>query len=126
LNQSTQGIPKVHGALESTDPESPFDGVRRVTSQTERSTVTAYCFEGGARFPIHAHAEEQITVVLEGSVEFDVEGERHRLGPGETYVVRSELVHGLQAGPDGARFLAVIVPKRTSANAYRVLDDSDA
>lgn len=111
--------PAVHGAGAGL-AEDPFDGVHRETHQTERATVTAYAFAPGAAFPSHVHAEEQITVVLDGAVEFTVDGEVHVLGPGETYAVAASLPHSLRAGPDGARFLAVIVPRRDRPDAYEL------
>jgi quercetin dioxygenase-like cupin family protein len=112
--------PPVRGAGAEPALEHPFPGVSRRTNQTERATVSAYAFEPGAEFPIHTHPEEQITVVLAGRVEFEVAGERHALGPGETYVVAGNLEHGLRAGPEGARFLAVVVPRRESSDAYQI------
>jgi quercetin dioxygenase-like cupin family protein len=94
--------------------------VRRETHQGAEATVTAYAFEPGAVFPIHAHPEEQITVVLAGVVEFSVDGASHSLHPGETFVVAPGVEHGLTAGPAGARFLAVIVPKRERPDAYEI------
>jgi quercetin dioxygenase-like cupin family protein len=124
VSGAAERVPKVHGAVANGEAEAPFDGVTRIAGQAERSTITAYAFEPGGEFPIHAHPEEQITVVLEGTVVFTVEGERHELGAGETFVVGSELEHGLRAGPDGARFLAVIVPRRERPDAYRILGGS--
>jgi quercetin dioxygenase-like cupin family protein len=112
--------PAVRGAGPEPALEHPFPGVTRRTNQSERATVSAYAFEPGAEFPIHTHPEEQITVVLAGTVEFEVEGERHALGPGETYVVAGNLEHGLRAGPEGARFLAVVVPRRSGSDAYEI------
>jgi quercetin dioxygenase-like cupin family protein len=112
--------PPVRGAGAEPAIEHPFPGVTRRTNQTAKATVSAYAFEPGAEFPIHIHPEEQITVVLEGSVVFSVEGEAHELGPGETYVVAPEVEHGLRAGPEGARFLAVIVPRRVGSDAYEI------
>lgn len=112
--------PPVHGAGPEPALEHPFPGVSRRTNHTEQATVSAYAFEPGARFPVHTHPEEQITVVLAGTVVFEVEGERHALGPGETYAVAAQLEHGLQAGPDGARFLAVVVPRRRGSDAYEI------
>jgi quercetin dioxygenase-like cupin family protein len=112
--------PPVRGAGAEPALEHPFPGVSRRTNHTEQATVSAYAFEPEARFPIHTHPEEQITVVLEGTVVFEVEGERHALGPGETYAVAAHLEHGLQAGPDGARFLAVVVPRRSGSDAYEI------
>lgn len=112
--------PPVRGAGAEPALEHPFPGVSRRTNHTEQATVSAYAFEPEARFPIHTHPEEQITVVLEGTVVFEVEGEHHELGPGETYAVAAHLEHGLQAGPDGARFLAVVVPRRSGSDAYEI------
>lgn len=112
--------PPVRGAGPEPEIEHPFPGVTRRTNQTAKATVSAYAFEPGAQFPIHTHPEEQITVVLEGTVVFEVEGEAHELGPGETYVVAPELEHGLRAGSAGARFLAVVVPRRVAPDAYEI------
>ena len=112
--------PPVRGAGAEPALEHPFPGVSRRTNHTEQATVSAYAFEPEASFPIHTHPEEQITVVLEGTVVFEVEGERHALGPGETYALAAHLEHGLQAGPDGARFLAVVVPRRSGSDAYEI------
>jgi quercetin dioxygenase-like cupin family protein len=112
--------PTVRGAGAEPPLEHPFPGVARRTNHTEQATVSAYAFEPQASFPIHTHPEEQITVVLEGTVVFEVEGEHHELGSGETYAVAAHLEHGLQAGPDGARFLAVVVPRRSGSDAYEI------
>ena len=115
--------PPVAGAGPEGELEHPFPGVTRRTNHTAKATVSAYAFEPGAEFPIHTHPEEQITVVLTGTVVFTVEGERHALGPGETYVVLADLEHGLRAGPEGARFLAVVVPRRAGSDAYEIKGD---
>jgi quercetin dioxygenase-like cupin family protein len=112
--------PPVAGLGAEPAVEHPFPGVTRRTNHTEKATVSAYAFEPGAEFPIHTHPEEQITVVLTGTVVFTVEGAEHALGPGETYVVLPDLEHGLRAGPEGARFLAVVVPRRAGSDAYAI------
>jgi quercetin dioxygenase-like cupin family protein len=111
----------VHGDVETVAAEAPFPGVRRQSFHSVQSTVAAYAFEPGAAFPLHRHDEEQITVIHEGEVEFVVAGERHVLGAGHTYVVAAGVEHGLRAGPSGARFLAVVVPRRAHAGAYTVV-----
>jgi quercetin dioxygenase-like cupin family protein len=103
--------------------EQPFPGVQRETRHTEQATLARYEFEPGAEFPLHTHAEEQITVILTGSVEFEVGGELQRLGPGETSVVAARVEHGLRAGPEGASFVAVLVPRRATPDAYQIKGD---
>lgn len=104
--------------------ENPFPGVTRTTRQAEQATLASYEFEPGAEFPIHSHPEEQIIVILTGSVEFEVGGELQPLGPGETSVVAGGVEHGLRAGPEGAKFLAVLVPRREQPNAYEIKGDA--
>jgi quercetin dioxygenase-like cupin family protein len=115
--------PSVLGASEI-GADEPFAGVRRRTLETERTTVAAYTFEPGATFPIHTHAEEQITVILEGEVEFTVAGIPRNLGPTETFAVAAGVEHGLRAGPAGARFVAVVVPRRERTDAYEIKGDA--
>jgi unsaturated pyranuronate lyase len=123
VDVSAGGPPRVLGTG-ALGAEAPFPGVSRTTYQSGQATVTAYAFEPGARFPAHAHPEEQITVVLDGDVVFTVEGTSHGLGRGETFVVGAGLEHGLRAGPAGARFLAVIVPRRERPDAYEIKGDA--
>lgn len=110
----------VLGGVSAAPADTPFPGVTRSSHQSAQATIAAYTFVPGAEFPLHRHSEEQITVVLEGDVEFLVAGERHRLGAGETFVVAPDVEHGLRAGPAGARFLAVVVPRRARTDAYTI------
>jgi unsaturated pyranuronate lyase len=110
----------VSGGAAAGPPDEPFPGVRRTSYQTAEATVASYAFAPGAEFPLHHHREEQITVICDGEVEFLVDGETHRLGAGETFVVAPHVEHGLRAGAAGARFLAVVVPRRERADAYTI------
>jgi mannose-6-phosphate isomerase-like protein (cupin superfamily) len=47
--------------------------------------------------PLHAHAAEQTTYILEGELSVFIEGEKPvRLGPGDMYFVPSNLPHAIQ------------------------------
>jgi quercetin dioxygenase-like cupin family protein len=101
------------GSFEETSADSPYPGILRRVVTTAKATVTEYRFEPGATFPIHAHPEEQITLVLEGDIAFTAGAERRELGAGAWSVVPGEIGHGVTAGPTGARFLAIVVPPRS-------------
>jgi quercetin dioxygenase-like cupin family protein len=61
--------------------------------------------------PAHVHAnEDEIFIVLEGQVEFEVDGERFVRGPLGTAFVRRGQVHSFRTGPGGARCLTVLTP----------------
>jgi quercetin dioxygenase-like cupin family protein len=44
--------------------------------------------------PVHTHVEEQIAVVLEGELEFDLAGERRIMRPGMAVVIPPGVPHG--------------------------------
>jgi quercetin dioxygenase-like cupin family protein len=110
-----------HGAFADLPVAEPYEGLRRRTFDSAGSTVNEYSFEPGASFPIHRHPEEQVTLILEGSVELAVEGDRSILEAGGWSVVGGDVEHGITAGPDGARILAIITPRRTRTDAYTVV-----
>jgi quercetin dioxygenase-like cupin family protein len=109
------------GTIADLPATEPFAGLTRRTIDATKATVNEYAFQPGASFPIHRHPEEQVTLVLEGTVSLTVEGETTQLEPGGWSVVGGDVEHGITAGPDGARIVAIIAPRRTSADAYTIV-----
>jgi unsaturated pyranuronate lyase len=62
--------------------------------------------------PEHAHHNEQLGLVLKGSMLFTVGGERRELVAGDTYNIPSNVPHGVVAGPEGAVAIDVFSPVR--------------
>jgi uncharacterized cupin superfamily protein len=63
-----------------------------------------------AHYPAHDHADdgqEEVYVVLAGSAELEVDGERVPLGPGTMARVEAASRRNLLPGADGVRILAV-------------------
>lgn len=104
--------------------ERPFAGVSKRSFDAAGATVTEYRFDPGAAFPLHRHAQEQVTIVEQGVLTMEIDGERHRLGPGDWSVVEGGVEHGIVAGADGARLLAIVVPRRGAADEYEVSGDA--
>ena len=102
----------------------PYPGVRRQSVSTVGATITRYSFEPGASFPLHSHDQEQITVVEEGRVEMSIDAETLSIGPGEWSVVAGKVPHGIVAGDEGARIVAIIVPRRDSTDEISIEDES--
>lgn len=100
------------GSFDEIAAEIPYDGIDRRVLTTSKATVQEYRFEPGASFPIHNHPQEQITVVIEGDVSFNADGDSRTLSAGEWSVVPGDVAHGVTAGPAGARFIAILVPPR--------------
>jgi quercetin dioxygenase-like cupin family protein len=110
------------GTFAALPVEEPFPGLRRRTFDGSGATVNEYSFEPGARFPLHRHAQEQITLVLDGTVELVVAGEAFPLEAGAWSVVDGDIEHGITAGPEGARILAIVVPRREATDAYTLAE----
>ena len=112
------------GRFDELEAETPFPGVVRHALSTDEATITEYRFEPGATFPQHHHPQEQITLILEGAVELTAAGETSTLTPGGWSVVAGGVPHGITAGAEGTRFLAILVPRR-APGAYTLSDVPD-
>jgi quercetin dioxygenase-like cupin family protein len=110
------------GRFEQLVPDEPYPGLERRTFDAAGATVNEYRFRPGARFPVHSHPQEQITLVEEGEIELTVREEVTRLEAGAWSVVGGDVPHGIRAGEHGARIVAIVVPRRSSADAYTVLE----
>jgi quercetin dioxygenase-like cupin family protein len=111
------------GSFRTLPADEPYPGVHRRSFSSDRATVTSYEFDPGAHFPVHRHAQEQITIVARGQVEFTVADDRQALSEGAWAVVPGEVEHGLVAGPGGARILAILVPARTSPDELAIVEE---
>jgi quercetin dioxygenase-like cupin family protein len=111
-----------HGSFAELHAAEPFPGVERRVVEADGATVSRYVFAPGGVFPRHVHSQEQITIVETGEVELDVEGERTTLRAGDWSVVPGGIAHGISAGASGAAILAIVVPRRVSAEEYTVVE----
>jgi quercetin dioxygenase-like cupin family protein len=68
--------------------------------------------EPGAIVAKHSHQNEQLGVVVEGSVTLTISDETRATEAGDTYVVPSNAVHRAVAGPNGATLVETFVPVR--------------
>ncbi len=62
--------------------------------------------------PVHAHSEEQVTYVLEGEFEFEINGEKRRLTPGMAAVIPPNTPHGARTGDKQCIELDIFYPPR--------------
>jgi quercetin dioxygenase-like cupin family protein len=111
----------VRGNFDELPADAVYDGVTRRAFSSDNATVTSYTFAPGAKFPRHRHAQEQITLIQSGEVEMAVGDRVEHLSAGDWSVVQPDVEHGITAGASGATVLAVIVPRRESADGYTVV-----
>jgi quercetin dioxygenase-like cupin family protein len=112
--------PPIEGSFNELLADEPWPGVRRRAFDSQAATVTQYDFDPRAQFPLHSHPQEQVTLINEGEVVLTVAGEVSLLGPGDWSVIPPGIEHGITAGEAGAKFVAIIVPRRDGPNAYTV------
>ena len=53
--------------------------------------------EAGTVMPIHQHVHEQITYLLEGQLDMEIDGVAYSLTPGSYHVIPSSVLHGAHA-----------------------------
>jgi unsaturated pyranuronate lyase len=62
--------------------------------------------------PLHSHEEEQITVVIEGELEFDLAGDRRTMRPGMAVVVPPGVPHGARTHATSCFEIDIFHPPR--------------
>ena len=103
-------------------PFSPAPGIQ-IQPVIGESLMTCWItMEPGAIVAEHSHANEQLGVVVEGSVSLTVAGETRQLEVGDAYLVPSDLPHNGVAGEDGVLLVETFVPIREEyAKAWRAI-----
>ena len=71
-----------------------------------------YSIDAEGVIPMHSHPHEQMGMVIEGSIELEIDGERRSVSPGDAYHVRSNVLHGGKAGDGPVRVVEVFSPPR--------------
>jgi unsaturated pyranuronate lyase len=74
--------------------------------------------DAGAVAARHQHTNEQLGIVLRGTMRFDIGGEVRDLRPGDTYEIPSNVWHEATAGPDGAVVIDVFAPIRADWHRF--------
>jgi quercetin dioxygenase-like cupin family protein len=96
--------------------------VRARSVNGERVTLALVELAPDSVVPEHRHENEQMGMVVRGSMTFTVDGETRTLGPGGTWRIPSNHPHDAVAGPDGALVIDVFAPTRTDWDALPHLE----
>jgi quercetin dioxygenase-like cupin family protein len=68
--------------------------------------VTEWRDEPHTRYGSHTHADDEVRVVLDGSMTIVVDGVSHEVRAGERFDVVGGVEHHAVVGPDGCTYLA--------------------
>jgi quercetin dioxygenase-like cupin family protein len=96
----------------SISPQQIWDGIAGRVVHGEQLSMAVVELDPGAVAPEHRHANEQLGIVLRGSLTFRVGDETRDLGPGGTWRILSNQAHEVHAGPEGAVVIDVFAPVR--------------
>jgi quercetin dioxygenase-like cupin family protein len=99
-------------SVETLTPQDIWTGVSVRAVHGERITLGVVELDANAVVPEHSHENEQLGIVLQGSMTFRVGDESRELSPGGTWNIPANVPHEVTAGPDGAVVLDVFAPRR--------------
>jgi quercetin dioxygenase-like cupin family protein len=82
-------------------------------AESRRACMKHWRVEPGATLPTHRHENDQIGYVLSGELVAVVDGEEHRLEPGDSYAFPGQELHGAEnRGDEPAVGIGVLSPPR--------------
>jgi len=99
-------------------PQAIWSGVVVRAVHGERITLGVVELEPDSVVPEHSHENEQLGIVLSGSLSFRVGSETRELGPGGTWCIPADTPHEVVTGPDGAVVLDVFAPTRADWDQF--------
>ena len=73
--------------------DHPMERIARRRVIGEQAMISEVRLDAGCHVPTHAHDNEQIVNVLEGELEFSIDGVTRVLGPGTVTIVPPNAVH---------------------------------
>lgn len=109
-------VPGARGRFLSVAEDCPLvevvAGLRFRPTVGERAMVSFVEFDPHVEAPVHSHEEEQIVVVLDGEVEFDVGGEVRLMRAGDVVLIPPFVPHRARTRDTPCRELDIFAPPR--------------
>lgn len=98
--------------IASVDPVRIWDGILARTVDGGRLSLAVVELEPGSVVREHSHENEQLGLVVSGSVTFRIDNETRELGPGGTWQIPPNAPHEVRAGHEGAVVIDAFAPAR--------------
>lgn len=99
-------------------PQHIWNGVVARTVEGNLMSFAVVELAPGSVVEEHDHPNEQVGIVLRGSLTFTVGGDTRVLGAGDTYTIPSGVRHNVLTGGDGAVVVDVFSPVRADWSRF--------
>jgi quercetin dioxygenase-like cupin family protein len=103
-----------------------WDGVTAQAIEGDRTTLAIVDLEPNRTVPEHHHDNEQLGILVRGTMRFRVADETCDLVPGDTWRILSHTPHEVTAGPEGALAVESFTPARADWAVLERLADRPA
>ena len=100
------------GSLDSHEHLRIWDGITAQAIEGERTTLAVIDLEPNTTVPEHHHDNEQLGVLVRGTMTFRIGDEARELAAGDTWRIASHVPHAVSAGPEGALAVESFAPAR--------------
>ena len=95
------------------DCEEVYPGITRQIVNGARQTIVRYLYQPGSVFPVHSHPQEQVTVVISGTIVFTVAGQELMLTGGHVAVIPAGVEHCASVvGAESVETFNALSPRR--------------
>ncbi len=100
-----------------------LNGITMKAVYGEKSSIAFVELPAYSRIPLHHHSSEQIGIVLEGEIEYTVEGETKICGKGSMFIVPPNAHHSLVVVSNKtAKLIDIFTPKRELTKALNYVE----
>ena len=106
-------------ALDDIAPLPIWGGILARVVEGRELTFAVVELDPHASATMHQHTNEQIGIVLRGTMTFTIGGETRVLKPGDTYEIPGNVAHEATAGAEGAVVIDVFAPIRADWHRFR-------
>ena len=104
----------------SLGPQQIWDGVLGRSVHGANVTLSLIELDADAVVPEHSHANEQLGILLSGSLRFTIGDETGDVSTGGTWRILANVPHSVEAGPDGAVLVETFAPARDDWHAIEL------
>jgi quercetin dioxygenase-like cupin family protein len=109
--------------LLTTRPQEIWSGVIARAVHGDQVTLSVVELEPNTVIPEHSHENEQVGMVVLGSLRFRIEDERRPLRAGGAWCIPANTPHEVTTGPLGAVVIEVFSPPRTDWHGIETQDE---